>query len=514
MRGLRDLSISTRLRMLFGTVIVLMLLGSALSLWQFRFITSQTSSLSRLEYRLSTLLRLDSRLLQMMAQLHRSAEHKNSAEFAADANQLLRSFKRQSAESKSVLQQISLDSERHAALMSGVMSMISSLEERIDSIVQLARVEDWVAVRARLLNQEDQTDKVVTALIGQVDSDMARARAVLVNDLETARSRAFNTLALTAFLTVAAAALLGTYITGSITQPLTMLDRASRALGAGDFHHRVPVSGSDELAHVGRGFNTAAAELARMFEEVQRQRETAETAEAALQEHAQELSRANADLQQFAYSASHDLQEPLRIVALYSQLLQKKYSGQLDDSGDVYIERVLSAALHMQQLISDLLAYTQTTSINKEGEAVSDMNAVLHHALELLDLQIRTEGARIEAESLPVVRAHHIHVQQLLQNLIANALKYRGTSPPKIRIWAERREGMWLIAVQDNGIGIDPQYADRIFGIFKRLHGQAYPGTGIGLAICQRIVERYGGRISVDSRLGEGATFRFSLPAA
>lgn len=516
MRRLQDISISTRLRILFGGVIVLMLLGSTLSFWQFRNVTSYGARLSGLERRVSSLLRLNNRLLDLMARLYRAAEQRDAHEFETSAWRLLDAFQWDSAEAMATLRGIASESDRDAALMSGVQSMVTSLPERVESMVQLARAEDWVALNARLLNQADQTDDVVAVLIGQVDADMASARTRLVESLDTAQSRAFNTLLFTALLSIGAAVLLGTFITRSITHPLTLLDRAARALAAGEFHHRVPVRGSDELAHVGEVFNTTAAELAGMFEEVQRQRTTAQAAEAALHDRAQELARANADLQQFAYSASHDLQEPLRIVALYSQLLKRKYTGQLDENADFYIGHLFRAARQMEQLISDLLAYTQTASINKDGDQVADMGVVLQRVLALLELQIRSEKCILHAEALPRVQAHEIHVQQLLQNLIGNALKYRSSSDPEIRIWAEREaeSGHWIIAVRDNGIGIDPQYAVRIFGIFKRLHGHTYPGTGIGLAICQRIVERYGGRIWVESQPGHGATFRFTLPAA
>jgi light-regulated signal transduction histidine kinase (bacteriophytochrome) len=274
------------------------------------------------------------------------------------------------------------------------------------------------------------------------------------------------------------------------------------------------VHGQDELAHLAEAFNRTAAELSRLFEEVRRERLNAEAAHAALKQRAQELARVNADLQQFAYSASHDLQEPLRIVSLYSQLLHRKYSGHLDETGEEYLGYIRRSAGHQEQLIRDLLAYTQTTSDGVNADNITDCNAVFERVVHTLELQIRDHACHITSGPLPSVRVHEVHVQQVLQNLIANAIRYRSEAPPEIRITADRQNDLCLFSVSDNGIGIDPQYARQIFGIFKRLHGSKYPGTGIGLAICQKIVEGYGGSIWVESQAGQGATFRFTLPAA
>jgi light-regulated signal transduction histidine kinase (bacteriophytochrome) len=311
----------------------------------------------------------------------------------------------------------------------------------------------------------------------------------------------------------------GTIVTSSITQPLTALDAGARALAAGNFEHRVPVKGNDELTHLAFVFNQTSGEVARLFEEVRREHAKTEAAQTALQERAQELARANADLEQFAYSATHDLKEPLRVISLYSQLLHRKYAGRLDQDAEQFIDYLFRAAHQMEQLITDLLAYTRTANVNKvdearTDEARTDVNAVLATVLATLELQIRECRCRLTVEPLPTVRAHEVHVQQLFQNLIGNSLKYRSDHDPQIQVSAEPKNGDWLFTVRDNGIGIDPQYTRQIFGIFKRLHGQKYPGTGIGLAICQRIVEGYGGRIWVESQLGQGAAFRFTLPAA
>jgi PAS domain S-box-containing protein len=225
------------------------------------------------------------------------------------------------------------------------------------------------------------------------------------------------------------------------------------------------------------------------------------------------LRQSNDDLNQFAYAASHDLQEPLRMVALFSEMLHSTYSGQLDPDADQYISYVVNGAKRMEQLLRDLLAYSQAGSSSEGPAQPVDCTTVIEKVMLNLRAAIEQNGATVEWSDLPTIPAHEVRMVQLLQNLIGNAIKYRGLEPPKIHVSAEQRGSGWAFCVRDNGIGIDPEYAQQIFGVFKRLHGHNYPGTGIGLAICQRIVERYGGRIWVESTLGQGSRFYFTLPA-
>ena len=224
------------------------------------------------------------------------------------------------------------------------------------------------------------------------------------------------------------------------------------------------------------------------------------------------LRRSNEDLRQFAYAASHDLQEPLRMVSLYSQLLAKRYKGRLDADADEFIDFMTGGAMRMHALVDDLLAFTKVAEGPAEIEAPVAGGAVLESTLA--GMRMPLQGATVTHGELPAVAVHAQHLTQLFQNLIGNAMKYKGEEAPAIHISARRDGEWWVFSVKDNGMGIDPQYHNRIFGIFKRLHGQEYPGTGIGLAICSRIVERYGGRIWVDSQLGKGTEFLFTLPAA
>lgn len=230
------------------------------------------------------------------------------------------------------------------------------------------------------------------------------------------------------------------------------------------------------------------------------------------------LSRANEDLNQFAFAASHDLQEPLRMVTSYSQLLLKGYRGQLEGEAETCIRFITDGTKRMRELLADLLAYTQVTGSSHEAEDVQetmtiDLNRVFFTTLENCKTAIAEASATVTSDPLPVVKGHEPHFVQLFQNLITNGLKYRSDRPPHIHVSAERQNGLWRIAVKDNGMGIAPEYHKQIFGVFKRLHGKSIPGTGIGLAICQRVIERYHGQIWVQSHPGDGATFYFTLQA-
>ena len=235
-------------------------------------------------------------------------------------------------------------------------------------------------------------------------------------------------------------------------------------------------------------------------------------AQDALAEKAAELAFSNKELEQFAYVASHDLQEPLRMVASYTTLLAKRYKGKLDTDADEFIGFAVDGAKRMQGLIQDLLSYSRVGSKGKEF-APTDCGAVLTKALTALQLAVEETAATITHDKLPTVIGDETQLGQLFQNLIGNGIKYRNGDAPQIHISCEQEDGRWRFSVRDNGIGIDPQYAERVFIIFQRLHTrEKYPGTGIGLAVCKKIVERHGGKIWVESAPGQGSTFYFTLP--
>jgi PAS domain S-box-containing protein len=236
-------------------------------------------------------------------------------------------------------------------------------------------------------------------------------------------------------------------------------------------------------------------------------------AEQTLARQAEELIRVNSDLRQFAHSASHDLREPLRQLAVFNELLRQKYHDQLGPEAGALIQHSVEAAHRMEALLKGLLEYTQTADTVQDGHGPVDADEVAAKTLSTFDAQIQEAGATVECGRLPRLRVHEVHLTQLFQNLIGNALKYRADQPPQVRIAAEPDGAMWRISVTDNGIGIERDYQEQIFGLFQRLHGGGkYSGSGIGLAICQKIVQRYGGRIWVESEPGRGAKFTFTLP--
>jgi light-regulated signal transduction histidine kinase (bacteriophytochrome) len=238
-----------------------------------------------------------------------------------------------------------------------------------------------------------------------------------------------------------------------------------------------------------------------------------EKSEKKLEKTVAELERSNKDLEQFAYIASHDLQEPLRSVSGFLQLLSRRYHGKLDSKADQYIDIAVGGANRMQTMIEDLLKFSRVTT---RGEKFKPTNfeTVLSDVLLNLKVSIDENNASITHDPLPTVMADESQMKQVLQNLISNAIKFHSEEThPKIHLSAEEKNQEWIFSVKDNGIGIDPKYAERVFEVFKRLHTrQKYPGTGIGLAVGRKIIERHGGRIWVNSKLGEGSTFHFSIP--
>ena len=236
--------------------------------------------------------------------------------------------------------------------------------------------------------------------------------------------------------------------------------------------------------------------------------------EEELARRAQQLAQSNAELEQFAYVASHDLQEPLRVVGSYAQLLAKRYQGKLDPKADEFINYIVDGTSRMKRLIQDLLTFARVTTKGKLLDAV-DSARVLEQTLSDLAVRIKSSDAVVTFDPLPTVQADDVQLGQLLQNLIGNAIKYRGAEPPRVHVSARRDGDHWIFSVADNGIGIEPQYISQIFEIFQRLHGIGeYEGTGIGLAVCKKIVERHGGKIWVESEPGRGSTFMFTVRAA
>jgi len=346
----------------------------------------------------------------------------------------------------------------------------------------------------------------VRSSVAQLQAHLTGARAAATAALQTSAT----TLNVVCVVIAAAFALivvaLAVGLRRAAIRPVARLAEEVRTVAGGDFSHRVEQSGPTEVHDLGADVNL-------MRERILHELSAVRTAHAELDAQTQDLERSNAELEQFAYVASHDLQEPLRKVASFCQLLQRRYSGQLDERADKYIEFAVDGAKRMQDLINDLLAFSRVGRVVRESAEVS-CSAVLEQAKANLATAIEQSGATIEAAELPTVRAEVPLLTAVFQNLVSNALKFRGEGAPHIVVDAHRDGEFWGFSFTDNGIGIEADYAERIFVIFQRLHGKGdYPGTGIGLAMCRKIIEYHGGRIWLDTEHDGGARFRFTLPA-
>jgi signal transduction histidine kinase len=352
-------------------------------------------------------------------------------------------------------------------------------------------------------------------LFDAVRTSLAGLQGHLIGRLASARRQLSDDASfLQDVLLVAAALIVGSVLGAGlllrriITRPLAGLGREAEQVAAGDFAKPVEIAdGPREIVELSGGIDA-------MRRRIVQELTTVENARKTLEEQALELQRSNAELEQFAYVASHDLQEPLRKIASFCQALERRYHGQLDERADQYIDFAVDGAKRMQTLINDLLAFSRVGRSGREHEPV-DLSKALDQARSSLSSALAEAGATVLADPLPVVLGERTLLVSLFQNLIENAIKFRGEEPLVVRVNVMREGEQWSFSCSDNGIGIGPEYADRIFVIFQRLHTkEAYPGTGIGLSMCRKIVEYHGGRMWLDPEHTPGAQFRFTLPIA
>ncbi|MFI5955578.1 ATP-binding protein [Cryptosporangium sp. NPDC051539] len=351
------------------------------------------------------------------------------------------------------------------------------------------------------------------------------ATTTFQNDLTSIRNNTYDELqsAINTLIAIAIVALVLLLIAGGILwralrqwvlRPLEAIGTETREVMGGALTHRVEVDGPREITALAEHVDAMRGSLVTALSTAVAAQDRLKEQTDQLAAQTEDLQRSNTELEQFAYVASHDLQEPLRKVASFCQMLSRRYSGQLDERGQQYIDFAVDGAKRMQRLINDLLAFSRVGRTTGEFEDVS-LDSVLDRALTSLGSTIEESDAAIQADPLPEVHGNPILLTQIFQNLIGNAIKFHGMAPPRIRITVERKGDNYEFVCSDNGIGIEPQYAERVFVIFQRLHGKdQYDGTGIGLAMVRKIIEHHGGRIwlDTDGPTTGGTTFRWTLP--
>jgi signal transduction histidine kinase len=382
----------------------------------------------------------------------------------------------------------------------------------VEPAVARAAGGDAAGARALLAAGDSRLDAASTAL-DDLRTALTAVRDRAVQDARGGTKLIVRLLIAAALIVVVAGALLAVLLRFLVIRPLDRLVTDVQAVTAGDYEHQMSDDGPPELARLSLGVDQMRQRIVSDLAEVRTGRAALESANQQLEQQATELTRSNRDLEQFAYVASHDLQEPLRKVASFCQLLQRRYAGQLDERADQYIYFAVDGAQRMQRLINDLLAFSRIGR-HTAGFTDVDLGAVAAEVVNQLDATIERAQAEITWDELPVVRGEEPLLSALLGNLVSNSIKFRRPDvPPKVHISARRVDDDWEISCQDNGIGIDAEFAEKVFVIFQRLHAKdAYPGTGIGLAVAKKIVEYHGGRIWLDDSAAAGSLIKFTLP--
>ncbi|MHA2425856.1 MAG: ATP-binding protein, partial [Candidatus Thorarchaeota archaeon] len=295
---------------------------------------------------------------------------------------------------------------------------------------------------------------------------------------------------------------IGLVVLRSLTEPMTKLTEVAVKISDGDFSQRAEATTDDEISILAQSFNTMADTLISLNIELEQR----------VNERTAELAKSNADLEQFAYVISHDLQEPLRMIVSYLQLIETRYRDKIDDEVNEFIDFAIDGAKRMKIMINDLLTYSRVGRKSGPTESI-ELAGIVSSVLSNLRMRIDETNATVEYVNLPSILANRAHMHILFQNLISNAIKFRGEERPRVRIEAKPEGMIWVFSITDNGIGIDPKYHDRLFKVFQRLHAIGeYEGSGIGLAICKRVVENLGGEIWLESELNVGTTIYFSIP--
>ncbi|GHJ14974.1 sensor histidine kinase [Micromonospora sp. AKA38] len=370
------------------------------------------------------------------------------------------------------------------------------------------------AGQALITDRTRQQFDGIRASITTLQDEILTVRKETADRVNSTSNTLVMLLIIAALVVAVAGAVMLVSLDRILIRPLAALVGQVREVAEGDYQHRISGSGPPEFLRLADDIDQMRQKIAQDLDEVRQARERIEWVNDQLQKQAEELTRSNRDLEQFAYVASHDLQEPLRKVASFCQLLQRRYAGQLDERADQYIAFAVDGAQRMQRLINDLLAFSRIGRLTT-GFTEVDLNRVMGDVAGQTEAARQYADAELTWDEMPTIRGEEPLLTNLLVNLVSNSVKFRRPDvPPRVHVSARLVDREWEISCRDNGIGIEPEFADKIFVIFQRLHSKdAYPGTGIGLAIVKKIVEYHGGRVWVDTDAEEGTTIRFTLPA-
>jgi signal transduction histidine kinase len=482
------MSVAHRLSIAFGSLICIIALGGAIATWEFSTVLNQSRSISEADAKLIAVYRVRGDVGRIRSDLGRVAKFRDAVGFADLAGQL-------KGQIFSDIRNAAADfREAGTPVPATLAAAADAIAGQFAAMQRLIEAGDWTAVSLRIDNQMEDILSSVRDMVTQVSVDVNRQRLRSMREIRASQRRARVVLGLTGLASIAIALFLGIRTTRSIVEPLSRLKEAAHQLAEGDFHIAPALETSDELGELSRAFTDAADKLRRYY---------------------LALNRSNQDLERFAYIASHDLQEPLRTVSAFSELLRRQCGANISKEGHECISLILEAAARMRQLVTGILEYSRLASSAEPVEQRVEMEEVLRGALQNLHAAIAQSQALVTHEPLPAVIGNALQLSQLLQNLIGNGIKYsREGVVPRIHISAEARGAMRRFCVADNGIGIAPECHERVFGMFKQLNPGAREGVGVGLAVSKRIVERHGGEMSLASEVGQGSRFYFTLRAA
>ena len=480
------MTIGSRLTTAFSSVLFIIGAGAIITAWQFDAVVSDARRIIEVDNRLTSVQQVERDIVTLSRQISNLVEQHREVRLLAETQAVRKVLAKHLNDAISAFGQ-SEHAQRHALAAS-----TRSVYEELDAIDRLARFRDWEAIRLRVNMQLDQILREIADVVHQVAAAVELDREAAMRQVNMRRQRAQLILATTAALSLLASLGLGYYVTRSVTKPLLALKRAAHQLAARDFDLQVRTDTNDELADVGRDLLVAAGNLRASYSALQ---------------------RSNADLEQFAHAVSHDLREPLRMIRLFSQMLERQHAAALGPAGSEKVDQISSAALRMDQLIEGILAYSRLAHTGAEPLKEVDTAEVVETVLHDLQVMISEAGADIRVESLPRIRASRIQMIQIFQNLVSNALKYRRKDlNPVITICARQEPTRWVFSVKDNGIGIPPEQQQRIFKPFQQIDPSRAGGVGLGLATTKRMVEQQGGDLWVHSDGANGSEFSFSVP--